>query len=103
MSNVAFYSTDMRWGGARGRGADPRRARARTHDGGGQFYPVPGGMLETAENLRREYGITRTEQDELAVRSHQSAVAAQRSGVLAEEIIPVTVTSRKGEDGDRYR
>ena len=48
-------------------------------------------MLETAENLRRQYGISRAEQDELAVKSHQRAVAAQRSGVLAEEIIPVTV------------
>ncbi|WP_029111562.1 acetyl-CoA C-acetyltransferase [Mycobacterium sp. URHD0025] len=97
MSNVAFYSTDMRWGGARG-GVQIHDglARGRT-TAGGQFYPVPGGMLETAENLRREYCITRAEQDELAVRSHQSAVAAQRSGVLAEEIIPVTVTSRKGE------
>ncbi|MEV0670398.1 acetyl-CoA C-acetyltransferase [Mycobacterium sp. NPDC050441] len=97
MSNVAFYSTDMRWGGARnGVQIHDGLARGRT-TAGGQFYPVPGGMLETAENLRREYGITRAEQDELAVRSHRSAVAAQRSGVLAEEIIPVTVRDRKGE------
>ena len=97
MSNVAFYSTDMRWGaGTRG---------VRMHDGltrgrvtaGGRHYPVPGGMLETAENLRRQYGISRTEQDELAVQSHQRAVAAQRDGVLAEEILPVTVRSRSGE------
>ncbi|WP_441960222.1 acetyl-CoA C-acetyltransferase [Mycolicibacterium houstonense] len=97
MSNVAFYSTDMRWGGARsGVQIHDGLARGRT-TAGGQFYPVPGGMLETAENLRREYGITRAEQDELAVRSHRNAVAAQQSGVLAEEIIPVTVRSRKGE------
>ncbi|WP_166903896.1 acetyl-CoA C-acetyltransferase [Mycobacterium sp. DL440] len=97
MSNVAFYSTDMRWGGARG-GVQIHDglARGRT-TAGGQFYPVPGGMLETAENLRREYGITRAEQDELAVRSHRSAVTAQESGVLADEIIPVTVRDRKGE------
>jgi acetyl-CoA C-acetyltransferase len=89
MSNVAFFSTDMRWGaGSRG---------VRMHDGltrgrvtaGGQHYPVPGGMLETAENLRRQYGISRAEQDELAVASHHRAVAAQRSGVLAEEIVAV--------------
>lgn len=97
MSNVAFYSTDMRWGGARtGVQIHDGLARGRT-TAGGQFYPVPGGMLETAENLRREYGITRAEQDELAVRSHRNAVAAQESGVLAEEIIPVTVRSRTGE------
>ena len=89
MSNAAFFSTDMRWGaGSRG---------VRLHDGltrgrvtaGGKRYPVRGGMLETAENLRRLYGITRAEQDELAVQSHQRAVAAQRSGLLAQEIIPV--------------
>ncbi len=97
MSNVAFHSTDMRWGGSRGGvTVHDGLARGRT-TAGGKHYPVPGGMLETAENLRRQYGISRTEQDELAVRSHQKAVAAQRSGVLAEEIIPVTVTSRKGD------
>jgi acetyl-CoA C-acetyltransferase len=98
MSNVTFYSTDMRWGGARG--------GVRVHDGlargrttaGGRHYPVPGGMLETAENLRRQYGISRLEQDELAVRSHQRAVAAQKDGILAEEIIPVAVRTRQGEE-----
>ena len=97
MSNVAFHSTDMRWGGSRGGvTVHDGLARGRT-TAGGKHHPVPGGMLETAENLRRQYGISRTEQDELAVRSHQKAVAAQRSGVLADEIIPVTVTSRKGD------
>jgi acetyl-CoA C-acetyltransferase len=89
MSNVAFFSTDMRWGAG--------SSGVRLHDGltrgrvtaGGKHYPVQGGMLETAENLRRQYGITRAEQDELAVQSHQRAVAAQRSGILAEEITRV--------------
>jgi acetyl-CoA C-acetyltransferase len=98
MSNAVFYSTDIRWGGA--------RTGVRMHDGlararetaGGRFHPVPGGMLETAENLRREYGIPREEQDELALASHQRAVAAQRSGALAEQIVPTTVSSRKGEE-----
>ena len=98
MSNVTFYSTDMRWGGTRG--------GIRVHDGlargrstaGGRHYPVPGGMLETAENLRRQYGISRLEQDELAVRSHQRAVAAQKDGILAEEILPVAVRTRNGEE-----
>ena len=98
MSNVAFYSTDMRWGGSRG-GVQVHDglARGRT-TAGGRDYPVPGGMLETAENLRRHYGITRAEQDELAVSSHRRAVAAQADGVLAEEIIPVSVRTRKGEE-----
>lgn len=98
MSNVAFHSTDMRWGGARGGiTVHDGLARGRT-TAGGKHYPVPDGMLETAENLRRQYGISRIEQDELAVRSHQKAVAAQRSGVLAEEIIPVAVGSRSGDE-----
>ncbi|HET7739130.1 MAG TPA: acetyl-CoA C-acetyltransferase [Mycobacterium sp.] len=98
MSNVAFHSTDMRWGGSRG-GVTVHDGLARGRvTAGGKNYPVPGGMLETAENLRRQYGISRTEQDELAVRSHQRAVAAQHSGVLAEEIVAVTVTSRKGSE-----
>jgi acetyl-CoA C-acetyltransferase len=97
MSNVAFYSTDMRWGGARGVQVHDGLARGRT-TAGGRHYPVPGGMLETAENLRRQYGVSRQEQDELAVTSHQRAVAAQKDGVLVEEIIPVTVRSRRGDE-----
>ncbi len=98
MSNVTFYSTDMRWGAARsGVTVHDGLARGRT-TAGGRHYPVPGGMLETAENLRRQYGIPRREQDELAVTSHQRAVAAQKDGILAEEIIPVAVPTRHGED-----
>jgi len=98
MTNVAFYSTDMRWGGARsGVTVHDGLARGRT-TAGGRHYPVPGGMLETAENLRRQYAISRQEQDELAVSSHQRAVAAQKDGILAEEIIPVAVRTRQGED-----
>jgi acetyl-CoA C-acetyltransferase len=98
MSNVVFHSTDMRWGGARG-GITVHDALARGRTtAGGKHYPVPGGMLETAENLRRQYDIGRAEQDELAVRSHQRAVAAQKDGLLAQTIIPVTVTSRAGDE-----
>lgn len=98
MTNVAFYSTDMRWGGGRtGVQIHDGLARGRTTSGG-KLYPVPGGMLETAENLRRQYGISRQEQDELAVASHQRAVAAQKDGILAEEIIPVAARTRAGEE-----
>lgn len=98
MSNVAMYSTEMRWG-VRGEGVTIHDglARGRT-TAGGRHHPVPGGMLETAENLRREYSISRAEQDELALRSHQRAVAAQQSGVFAEEIVPVTVVDRRGTE-----
>jgi acetyl-CoA C-acetyltransferase len=64
---------------------------------GGVHHPVPGGMIETAENLRRQYGISRAEQDELALRSHRLALAAQANGTFAEEIVPVPVFSR-GEE-----
>ena len=98
MSNVVFHSTDMRWGGARG-GITVHDAlnRGRT-TAGGRDHPVPGGMIETAENLRRRYGIPRTEQDELAVASHRRAVAAQRDGLLAQQIIPVTVSGKRGDE-----
>ena len=96
MSNVPFYSTELRWG-AKGAGVTLHDGLARGRvTAGGKNHPVPGGMLETAENLRRQYDIPRAEQDQLALSSHQRAVAAQRSGVFAEEIIPVTVTTRAG-------
>ncbi|OBI75832.1 acetyl-CoA C-acetyltransferase [Mycobacterium sp. E740] len=98
MSNVTFYSTDIRWGSKSGGVMlHDSLARGRT-TAGGRHHPVPGGMLETAENLRRQYGISRQEQDELAVTSHQRAVAAQKDGILAEEIVPVTVRNRQGEE-----
>ncbi|MGW0179181.1 acetyl-CoA C-acetyltransferase [Nocardia sp. NPDC003345] len=97
MSNVPFYTTDARWGAARsGMTMHDGLARART-TAGGPDYPVPGGMIETAENVRREYGITREAQDALALESHRRAVAAQGSGVFAEEIVPVTVPGRRGD------
>jgi len=97
MSNASFYSVDMRWGAARtGVTMHDSLVRARS-TAGGRFHPVPGGMIETAENLRKEYEISREEQDELALESHLRAVRAQKDGVLAEEIVPVTVPSRKGD------
>ncbi|CCG04463.1 acetyl-CoA C-acetyltransferase [Blastococcus saxobsidens] len=98
MSNAPFYSTAMRWGVKSGPGVllEDGLARGRV-TAGGQHHPVPGGMLETAENLRREYQIGREEQDEYAVRSHQRAAAAAAEGRFADEIVPVTVKSRKSE------
>ena len=97
MSQAEFYSLDLRWG-ARGSAAalHDRLARGRV-TAGGIHHPVPGGMLETAENLRREYAIPREEQDRFALASHQKAVAAQRAGRFAVEIVPVTVASRSGD------
>jgi acetyl-CoA C-acetyltransferase len=97
MSGAVFYSSDIRWG-PKGESVVMNDALARGRvTAGGKNHPVPGGMLETAENLRRDYSIPREEQDRLAVTSHQRAVAAQQSGAFAEEIVPVTVKTRKGE------
>ncbi|MDH5519527.1 MAG: acetyl-CoA C-acetyltransferase [Acidimicrobiia bacterium] len=91
MSQVEFYSTDMRYGaGGAGVHLHDRLTRARV-TAGGEHHPVPGGMIETAENLRREYGITREAQDRLALRSQERAVAAQAEGRFAGEIVPVAV------------
>jgi acetyl-CoA C-acetyltransferase len=96
MSQTELYSTTVRWGVKAGSVTlEDRLSRARV-TAGGTRYPVPGGMLETAENLRREYGIARAEQDELALRSHQRAVDAHERGAFAEEIVPVPTTDRKG-------
>jgi acetyl-CoA C-acetyltransferase len=96
MSQAEFYATGLRWGIKGGEVAlKDRLVRSRV-TAGGSNHPVPGGMLETAENLRRSYGISRAEQDELALRSHERAVAAQRSGVFAEEIVPVALDGRDG-------
>ncbi|MDR5655351.1 acetyl-CoA C-acetyltransferase [Ruixingdingia sedimenti] len=98
MSRAEYYTEDMRWGtGGRPAQLHDRLARGRVTSGGFR-YPVAGGMLETAENLRREYAIPRAEQDELAVNSHRRAAAAIADGRFAEEIVPVTVKDRrKGE------
>jgi acetyl-CoA C-acetyltransferase len=104
MSNAAFYSLDMRWGARDGVVLHDGLARAR-QTAGGRSHPVPGGMLETAENLRRAYAIPREEQDELALMSHQRAVSAQAGGILAEEIVPARVPTRNGEvviDADEH-
>jgi acetyl-CoA C-acetyltransferase len=98
MSNAPFYSVAMRWGVKAGPGVLLQDGLARGRvTAGGKNHPVPGGMIETAENLRREYRIPREEQDEYAVRSHQRAAAAAAEGRFADEIVPVVVKSRKGE------
>jgi acetyl-CoA C-acetyltransferase len=98
MSNAPFYSTEMRWGVGAGPGVMLHDALARGRvTAGGINFPVPGGMLETAENLRREYAIPRQEQDEYALQSHQRAAAATDAGRFADEIVPVTIQTRKGE------
>ncbi|CAI8043706.1 Acetyl-CoA acetyltransferase [Geodia barretti] len=58
------------------------------------------GMVETAENLAKQYEITRQEQDEYALRSHQRAVAAVEAGKFDQEIIGVPIPQRRGDPVD---
>ncbi len=53
-------------------------------------------MPETAENVAEEFHISRRDQDEFAYRSQQRTAAAMETGALAEEIVPVTISGRKG-------
>lgn len=97
MSQAEHYALGLRFG-LRGDSTplSDRIGRGRVTSGG-RRYPVPGGMLETAENLRAEYGISRQAQDELAFASHRRAVAAHEEGRFADELVPVTVSSRRGD------
>jgi acetyl-CoA C-acetyltransferase len=97
MSSAEHYALGLR-DGVRGDGVTlhDRLARARV-TAGGRLHPVPGGMIETAENLRRQYGISRAEQDALALRSQQATAAAVREGRFADEIVPVEVPVGRGK------
>ena len=54
------------------------------------------GMGMTAENVAKQYGVSRADQDAFALRSHQRAAAAQASGKFTDEIVPLTVTTKVG-------
>ncbi len=89
MSNVPYVLYDMRWG--------KRMRHAQVIDGlwQGLEDPIHHIMMGiTAENLAEKYGITRAEQDELALTSHQRAAAAQKSGRFEGEIVPVELPQR---------
>lgn len=98
MSNIEYYSTDMRWGARSGnvRFYD-RLDRGRERSQPVERFGKISGMIETAENLARDYGISREAADAYAVRSHQRAAAAWEAGRFADEIIPVKVPQRKGD------
>src|SRR5947207_9310362 len=62
-------------------------------------------MGHTAENVARQWQITRAQQDAFAVASQNKAEAAQKSGRFKDEIVPITIKSRKGDmlvDADEY-
>lgn len=96
MSNIEYYVTQMRWGSRAGsvtlhdrldRGRELAQPEAR--------FGRISGMPETADNLARDYSITREEADAFALRSHQNADAAWSAGRFADEVISVAVPQGK--------
>jgi acetyl-CoA C-acetyltransferase len=97
MSQAEHYALGLRTGvGGDGVQLSDRLARARI-TAGGTDHPIPGGMIETAENVRADYGIDREEQDRLALQSQQRCAAAQAAGHFDAEIVAVEIP------GDRSR
>lgn len=98
MSNTE-YTVDgkIRWGAKGGTMELKDRLQEGREQAGGKHHPIPGGMIETAENLREEYSIERGRQDKLAAASHARAAAAQEAGDFDAEIVPVSVPQRKGD------
>jgi acetyl-CoA C-acetyltransferase len=98
MSNVEYYTHGMRKGMRAGNATlYDRLERQRERSQPVERFGVISGMIETAENVAREYGIARTDADAYAARSHQRAAAAWDANLFADELVPVTVKTRKGE------
>ncbi|MEJ5028082.1 acetyl-CoA C-acetyltransferase [Comamonas sp. MYb69] len=98
MSNIEYYTTDMRWGKRAGSVTMyDRLDRGRERSQPVERFGVISGMIETAENLARDYGISREEADAFALRSHQRAAAAWQAGRFDAEVVPVSVPQKKGE------
>jgi acetyl-CoA C-acetyltransferase len=98
MSNVEYYTTDMRKGARAGSVTmHDRLARGRVMSQPIERFGVISGMIETAENLARDYGISREECDDYAVMSHQRATAAWAEGKFADELVPIEIPQKKGD------
>ena len=98
MSNVEHYTIDMRRGTKMGSMTfHDRLSRGRVMSQPIARFGVISGMIETAENLAKDYAITREQADAYAVRSHQRAAAAWEKGLFDDELIPVSVAQRRGE------
>jgi acetyl-CoA C-acetyltransferase len=98
MSSVEHYTTDLRWGRRSG-GSNlyDRLDRGRVRSQPEWRYGPISGMIETAENLARDYGISRQSSDEFAARSHQRAGAAWAAGRFDGEVVTVEVPQTRGE------
>ncbi|PKP88097.1 MAG: acetyl-CoA C-acyltransferase [Alphaproteobacteria bacterium HGW-Alphaproteobacteria-17] len=98
MSNVEHYSIDVRKGVRAGNLVlHDRLTRGRLMSQPIERFGVISGMIETAENLAKDYGITREAADAYAVQSHQRAAAAWAKGLFDDELVPVAVPQRKGD------
>jgi acetyl-CoA C-acetyltransferase len=98
MSNVEYYSTDMRSGARAGSSVmHDRLIRGRVMSQPVERFGEISGMIETAENLARDYGISRQACDEYALMSHQRAAAAWQAGKFDDELVPVAIPQRRGE------
>jgi acetyl-CoA C-acetyltransferase len=92
MSRVPFASLNMRWGARMGDTKMVDMMIGALHD---PFHNIHMGV--TAENIAAKWGITREDQDKLAVESHNRAERASQTGVFKDQIVPVTLKSKKGD------
>jgi acetyl-CoA C-acetyltransferase len=98
MSNVEYYTTDMRKGARMGSVTlHDRLARGRVMSQPIERFGVISGMIETADNLARDYQISREASDEYAAMSHQRAAKAWADGKFDDEVVPVSVAQKKGD------
>jgi acetyl-CoA C-acetyltransferase len=98
MSNAEYYSVDMRKGARAGESVMyDRLSRGRVMSQPISRFGVITGMIETAENLAKDYNITREQADEYAVMSHQRATKAWAENKFADELAPVPVPQKRGE------
>lgn len=98
MSNIEYYSTSVRSGAKAGTvQLYDRLDRGRERSQPVERFGVVSGMIETAENLARDYGIPREASDAFAASSQQRAAAAWEAGKFDAEIVAVPVPQRKGD------
>ncbi|HIM37254.1 MAG TPA: acetyl-CoA C-acyltransferase [Dehalococcoidia bacterium] len=98
MSNAEYYVNESRWGARFGSMTlHDRLVRARETISPEERFGYISGMVETAENLAKQYEISREEQDEYALRSHQRAVAAVEGGFFDSQVVDIPVSQRRGD------
>jgi acetyl-CoA C-acetyltransferase len=98
MSNAEYYTTDMRGGARMGSVTmHDRLARGRVMSQPIARFGVISGMIETADNLARDYQISREACDDYAAASHQRAAAAWAAGKFDDELVTVPVPQKRGD------